>query len=121
MNATPLWEQAVQKEALNFVAAVQQNFQHGLRVSLHCLPDQKDDHCRATQLDYFMDALVGVAVQQISIYGNDNEEMENNVVDAVKKKFSYIRSKRADADAAVAASAAEAKASMPQTVGETAQ
>lgn len=113
MSHAPIWEQAVQREAMNFVSAVQQNFRHGLQVSLVCLPDQKDHHCRATQLDYFMDALIGVAVQQVSEFATDDPAMEDRVVDSVRKKFEYIRTKKAEHEASVKAAGEELQQEIP--------
>lgn len=84
------WYTKVQDEALNFATAVRQNFEFGLNTAVHYLPKQDRDH-KAKQLDVFIDAMVGVAVQCISEFANASEQMEAAVVAAVQTKFKYVR------------------------------
>lgn len=93
------WEDKVGAEAMQFVVAVQRNFQHGLETSLKHLPDPNKAEYRATQIDFFFDAMVGLTVQILCRYGDTSlsPAFENVVVQKIQEKFQYIRDKEAEA------------------------
>jgi hypothetical protein len=84
------WYTKVQDEAMNFAMAVRQNFEFGLTTAVQHLPKQDREH-KVKQLDVFIDAMVGVAVQCIAEFANASEQMEGAVVGAVQAKFKYVR------------------------------
>lgn len=84
------WYTKIQDEALTFATVVRKNFEFGLVNSVKHLPKQDRDH-KAQQLDVFIDAIVGVTVQCVAEFATYSEQMENAVVEAIKKKFQYVR------------------------------
>jgi hypothetical protein len=89
-NYDPNWQDKVAAEAMNFTLAVQQNFLHGLTISRKYLPKDTPEN-RIKQLDYFIDASVGVCAYNIAKFTNPSKEMEDLVVLAIRQKFEYIR------------------------------
>lgn len=94
------WEIAVQNEAMAYVSAVQHNFKHGLEKAVALAPNPKDQEQRAIILDVFLDATCGLFVQFVAEYFNEGERAEVQSIKMMQDKFAYIRTKKAEADAA---------------------
>jgi hypothetical protein len=92
------WEDKVRNEAMQYVAAVQSNIQHGLKTSLKYLPADEPKY-RAVQLDYFLDASVGLLVQIFGTYMDPSmpTEMEALMIQRISEKCAYIRQKALEA------------------------
>lgn len=97
MSNTPQlpWQDKVQSEVMNFVGAVQSNFQHGLDLAVAFAPDQKDPRQRAEVLDMFMEATCGLVVGFASAYWSSGEEMEKSIHKVIADKFEHVRKKEA--------------------------
>lgn len=99
------WEDRVAAEAMNFVQAVGQNLKYGLEVAVKYQPDPTAPAQRATTLDYFLDAMVGLTVQTFTSYADvqASTAMEDKVVERLREKFAYVRRRIAEKPKAVEA------------------
>lgn len=87
----PAWEGLIAAEAMRFTDLTGKGFVTALLRSLESLPDINDPQQKLTQLNYFIQALVGLTVQQVAeLYGYD-EETENLIVGSIRDKFAFIR------------------------------
>jgi hypothetical protein len=87
----PAWEGKIAAEAMRFTELTGKGFVAALLRTLGDLPDINDPHQKLTQLNYFLQALVGLTVQQVAeLYGYD-EATENLIIDSMKDKFTFIR------------------------------
>ena len=108
----PEWERQVTAECMKFIEAVRRNFNYGLNTSLKYLPDQNNHQQRAIQLQYFIDSMIGVCVQEITEYHSRDEKFEELVLESVKNKFKYIRERYAEIEAEKAKNPEPAKSNL---------
>lgn len=87
----PDWERKVTEECMKFIDAVVRNFRFGLTNSLQYLPNQMDPQQRAIQLQYFIDSMIGVCIQNLTEFHSRDPLFEDLVVESVRNKFAYIR------------------------------
>lgn len=87
----PAWEGLIAAEAMRFTELTGKGFIAALLRTLELLPDVNEPKQKLTQLNYFIQALVGLTVQQVAeLYGYD-EETENLIVGSIRDKFAFLR------------------------------
>lgn len=97
----PTWEDKVKAEAMQFVTAVQHNFEHGLRESMKYLPNTEPE-TKLRQVDLFVDALVGLVVQIPGQFLGFREELRDALIEGIRYKYEYVMAKQAEVVAAAA-------------------
>jgi hypothetical protein len=90
----PAWDQKLFAETMSFVESVQHNFAHYLKIGAEEIVPQDNTEYRKQVLDRGFEALCGVVVQMVCQYGSTGEGIEEKVIQAIRTKFEYVRTKQ---------------------------